>query len=56
MALQTYLEIKDPTRESQREANRTKKISHGKKTTIKKKIKEENQGRNSRKKFKKENQ
>lgn len=35
LALQTYLEIKDPTRESQREANRTKKISHGKKTTIK---------------------
>ena len=35
LALQTYLEIKDPTRDSQREANRTKKISHGKKTTIK---------------------
>ena len=35
LALQTYLEIKDPTRESQREDNRTKKISHGKKTTIK---------------------
>lgn len=35
LALQTYLEIKDPTRESQREANRSKKISHGKKTTIK---------------------
>ena len=35
LALQTYLEIKDPARESQREANRTKKISHGKKTTIK---------------------
>ena len=35
LALQTYLEIKDPSRESQREANRAKKISHGKKTTIK---------------------
>ena len=35
LALQTYLEIKDPARESQREANRAKKISHGKKTTIK---------------------
>ena len=35
LALQTYLEMKDPTRESQREANRIKKISRGKKTTIK---------------------
>lgn len=35
LALQTYLEIKDPSRESQREANRAKKISHVKKTTIK---------------------
>ena len=40
LALQTYLEIKDPTRDSQREANRTKKISHGKKANPKKVEKE----------------
>lgn len=40
LALQTYLEIKDPTRDSQREANRTKKISHGKKR-VSKNIKKE---------------
>ena len=41
LALQTYLEIKDPTRDSQREANRTKKISHGKKLNLKNKEVEE---------------
>ena len=41
LALQTYLEIKDPSRESQREANRTKKISHGKKLNLKNKEVEE---------------
>ena len=40
LALQTYLEIKDPTRDSQREANRNMKISHGKKTNPKKVEKE----------------
>ena len=35
-ALKTYLEIKDPTRDSQREANRNAKISPAKKSTSKK--------------------
>ncbi len=35
-ALKTYLEIKDPTRDSQREANRSSKISPAKKAAAKK--------------------
>lgn len=35
-ALKTYLDIKDPTRDNQREANRSSKLPTAKKTTIKK--------------------
>jgi hypothetical protein len=40
-ALKTYLEIKDPTRDSQREANRSAKISPAKKSKKKDEIKKE---------------
>jgi len=40
-ALKTYLEIKDPTRDSQREANRSAKISPAKKSKKKDEVKKE---------------